>query len=400
MNPPIRLQDMKVVHVNIESPFMDNSGYQETILAKCHKMICKDVTIINTNNVLRETGEIVRCDPCVYYNKDNVKIIRMDLYDKKGKKHIRIQKLYNLICEEAPDFIMVHNVFSFDVLAIAKYIRKKNRDCIVVADSHATKDNANIMNNTLKNIIYRCGIKIVNRYMCLYYKRVYGIVDDAVELMLRYGGISQNKVEILGLGYDETLIDFSNKEQIRFLKRDMYNIPQDAYVIVTGGKLNQEKRVTDLIEAVIDLSSDTHLLIFGGFSDESYKREVYEKSERIANRVHIIGNLQQKEIYDIYLASDIGVFPGTSSCLRQQAIATGLPMVIGYNEADKGINLGNEDVTIFLKENWKKEDLCNSINRIKNKRMYSINAEKFSRGEYRINSYLYQARVIIEDNME
>lgn len=393
------IKQMNIVHINVESPFMDNSGYQETLLAKCHKKLCNNVTIINNNLVLSSDGSISICTPGVYYNEDQVKIIRMSLYDKAGKKHIDINGLYDILVEEHPDFIMIHGVFCFDVLAVAKYIRKIEPKCIVVADSHATCDNANIMCNNPKNIVFRSMLKIFNKYMCRYYKKVYGIMEDAVDLMVKYAGVPNIKTDILELGYDETLIDYTHKTEIRSGIREKYSISEESFLIAHGGKLDKDKRTAELIDAVSKIDEDIHIIVFGEFSDEEYEKKIKENLEEIEDRIHFVGMLTQQEIYNLYLASDCAVFPGTASCLRQQAVASGLPIVIGYLDADSGINLLFHDNGIRLKSEWKEQDLCEAIIKIFSQRKYTENAVELMKGEYKKYSYMYQAEQLIADNL-
>lgn len=399
MGRGIELDQMNIVHLNLEGPFMDNSGYQETLLAKSHKMMCNNVTIINNNHVLHGDGTITRCEAGEYYNNDQVKIVRMNLYDSKDRRHIDVRGLYRLLVKERPDFIMNHGLFIFEVLAIAKYKKKVNKNCIVVADSHATKDNANIMLNNPKNFLFRILVKMVNRYMAQYYKKIYGIVEDAVELMVDYAGIPREKTAVLELGYDETLIDFAHQSEIKNFIRKKYDIPQDAFLLVHGGKLDEGKRTRELISIIDCLPSSIHVIVFGKFIDEGYKESVFQLAEQGKERVHFAGELKQKDIYELYLASDAAVFPGTPSCLRQQAVATGLPIIIGFNKADEGINIAMNGNAVCLNEGWTSEDLIEAINMVYNDLSYRQKAVELSKNEYRKYSYLYQAEALIVNNV-
>ncbi len=397
MDHNINLSKMNIVHINVESPFMDNSGYQETLLAKSHKLICNNVTIINNNHVLHDDGTITRCKATEYYNDAHVKIIRMELYDKNDTRHVDVRGLYRVLVKEKPDFIMIHGVFAFDVLAVAKYIKKINPKCIVVADSHATRDNANIMACNIKNVIFRLLLKVFNQYMSRFYRRIYGIVEDAVDVMVKYAGIPRNKTAILGLGYDDTLIDFEHQTEIREEIRKKYDVPQDAFLLVHGGKLNNAKKTLEVVSMMSELAEEIQIIVFGDFDSIEYKKEVYKVGKKSKARVHFVGFLNQKEIYDLYLAGDAAVFPGTASCLRQQAVATGLPIVVGYNEADAGINLNINGNAICLEKDWSKKKLVEAINRIYKDQTFKKKANELSKGEYKKYSYQYQAKMVIED---
>ena len=393
------INKMNIVHINLSSPFMDNSGYQEAMLAKCHKIICNNVTIINNNQVLHDDGSVTLCEPSEYFNYDGVKIIRMRLYDSKARRHIDINGLYSILCNEKPDFIMIHEVFLFDVYAVAKYYKMKNKHCIIVADSHATIDNANIMDQNLKNIFFRTLLKVFNRYMSKYYSKVYGIVDDAVDLMVKYAGIPRNKTAVLGLGFDETLIDFDNQDKIRKSTRQHYDIPQNVRLFVHGGKLNEAKKTDAIISAMLEMPADVWLVVFGEYSSDSYKIENESIAKKLNGRVVFTGQLDQKEIYNVFLSSDVAIFPGSSSCLRQQAAATGLPIVICNNKADKGINININGNAYVLDEKWKESELVSAMKSILNDDIYHAKARELCCGYYKQFSYMRQAKSLIVDNM-
>lgn len=389
---------MRIVHINVESPFMDNSGYQETILAECHKKMGNQVTIVNNNHVLHSNGQVERCKAKEYYNDAGVKIIRMNLYDKHDKKHIRIIRLYKILKNEKPDFIMVHEVFDFNVFAVVLYVKFDNSNCVIIADSHATHDNANIMNNNLKNLIFRGGLKIFNKYMQRYYRKVYGIVGDTTEILTKYAGISREKIDTLGLGYDESLIDFQHQDEIKNIIRKKYEVPAESVLIVHGGKLNRNKKTIELIRAANKSNVNVFLIIFGNFESEIYEKEVKNICDKVCNTVVFTGVLDQEDIYNMYLAADIAAFPGTASCLRQQAVATGVPLIIGYNDADEGVNLNVNGNAICLPKGWTENDLSEAIKEMSVNSIYRKKAQELSRGEYKKYSYQVQARMLIGAN--
>jgi len=238
-----------------------------------------------------------------------------------------------------------------------------------------------------------------NKYMSRYYKKVYGIVEDAVDLMVNYAGIPREKTAVLELGYDETLIDFEHQSEIKSFIRRKYDIPEGAFLLVHGGKLDEGKRTKELISVIDRLPGSAHVIVFGKFIDEEYKENVFQLTKQGDERVHFVGELKQKDIYELYLASDVAVFPGTPSCLRQQAVATGLPIIIGFNKADTGINIAMNGNAICLKEGWTNEDLAEAINVVYRDPSFKQRAVELSKNEYRKYSYLYQAEALIVNNI-
>ena len=65
-------------------------------------------------------------------------------------------------------------------------------------------------------------------------------------------------------------------------------------------------------------------MVFGSIADE-YRQQLTELYEKYSDRVKYTGFLTLTEIYNLYLAADLAVFPGSQSALWQQAIACGVP---------------------------------------------------------------------------
>lgn len=75
-------------------------------------------------------------------------------------------------------------------------------------------------------------------------------------------------------------------------------------------------------------------------------------------RIVFSGALNQEEIYNLYLATDLAVFPGAPSCLRQEAVGAGLPIIMYVNPGDEGININIDNNAIYLYEGWNTDDLA------------------------------------------
>jgi 1,2-diacylglycerol 3-alpha-glucosyltransferase len=132
---------------------------------------------------------------------------------------------------------------------------------------------------------------------------------------------------LLPLSCDTDNIDWNRKMEIRADIFRKYEISGNDFIIVTGGKLDAAKNTHNLIEAVGELNKkNVKLLVFGSIADE-YKQKLCELIEKYSDKVKYMGFLNLDEIYDIYLAADLAVFPGSQSALWQQAIACGLPTV-------------------------------------------------------------------------
>lgn len=391
------MQNINVMHILLDSPFMDDSSYQETCLAKYHNRLCKNVCILTVNEVLKKGGKVETCGEKTYTNKDGVKIIRINVWDKKKKRKLFFaRKVYSVLKNERPDFIMMHGVGGINTLAIAIYKRKVKKNCIVIADSHATSMNYQEKITNLRTLIYRIILNFHNHYMCHFFSRVYGITPNAIEVMVKNMGIVRKKTDILSLGYDEELIDFGHYDEVRASMRKKLQIPQSAFVIVHGGKLDTGKRTLELVRCVKGLPNNIYMVIFGDFKDLEYEKLVFKERDE---RIILVGMLEQKEIYNMYLMSDMAAFPGTPSCLRQEAVAAGIPIIISYDKSDEGINLLINQNGICLSQEWNTEELTSAIIKIYGDVLYKERAWDLSQGFYKQFSYKKQAEMLIYENM-
>ena len=146
-------------------------------------------------------------------------------------------------------------------------------------------------------------------------------------------GIKKDKVDLLLMGAEDESIDFENRRTIRAGIRNKLNINDGDFVLITGGKLDINKNLHTLLEALELLNNETiKLIIFGNPDNETM--DLISASKKM-NNVRYVGWIKSNEVYSYYFASDLCVFPGTHSVLWEQAIGCGMPCIFRYW---KGIN--------------------------------------------------------------
>lgn len=202
-----------IVHVSFSSPFMDNSTYQETILANNHKEQYKDVYIVTTNLCFDSNGLIQLIEHGEYTNNRGVNIIRIRTHRRPDRSRGNVIGLYKTLCKIKPNFIMDHGLCITSGLAISLY-KIKNKECKVVADSHMTKAN---YSTGLKSRVYCFLQRLVGKVYYEFCDKIYGITSQTVGLLIEHLGVPRDKTERLLLGYDEKYIDLSPKKHERFV---------------------------------------------------------------------------------------------------------------------------------------------------------------------------------------
>lgn len=320
---------MKIVHVCLAGSYNDNWGYQDNMIPKYNKKDGHSVTVITSIFINSTTSEgYEKIEPGEYYLDDGVKIIRIPFkrfIPNKIVEKLRVYEgLLQLLESEKPDFIFMHCIQFLDMNIVIKYV-KDNPNCKLVADNHASYDNSAknfISREILHKIIYKRTIQRSLPYIDKIYQLAPGCKKFAVDMY----NIPDEKQEYLYLGADTDKIHFNKKEEIKARVRKELEIEEDDFVLITGGKLSKGKNTKLLFESIGKIpNKKLKLIIFGVFSDD-INNEMLEMI-KLDDRVRYIGWLNAEDVYDYYLASDIGIFPGTKSALWEQAICCGLPLI-------------------------------------------------------------------------
>lgn len=331
---------MKIVHIAPNAPYNDYWGYQDNLLPKYHKKMGHEVTIITTNTMHKD-GKIVETECADYVLDDGVRVIRM------GKKQYIHRVLTGLsarlevfpyLCELKPDFIFFHGLVSTTIYEVTRYKKKINPDCVIVQDNHLDYNIGRVCNSTKERII-RAFYRHICKNNIRYVSKVYGVTPWRKKYAEDYFAIPSDKTDVLIMGADDEQINLSNRENIRAEIRSRYNVAEDDFLIVTGGKIDKRKNIHLLMEACKGLSG-VKLLIFGQVNSDIQKEfeEILKKSENII----YIGWIDSDRVYDYFFAADLVAFPGQHSVLWEQACAAKVPCVFkkweGMDHVDNGGN--------------------------------------------------------------
>lgn len=341
---------MKIVHLCLSGPYNDNWGYQDNLLPLYQQKLGHDVTVIATNTMHGSKGSIILCEEGDYRLKNGLHIIRISVkpfLTKKLGQSYGYFYVYDLLKSLKPDYIMIHGLVSITALQAVKYKKRINPNCALIADSHTDFNNAPLK-NTLKNKIYYMSLALLNKICIKHYKHIYGVTPWRINYASEVYGIPRNRIKLLPLGGDTDIIEWNKQQEVWTLIRRKYSIGDSEFVIVSGGKLDEQKNIHNLIEAIGEINKlGIKLIIFGSIADE-YKERITMLLEKYSERVIYIGFLTTSEIYNLFLAADIAVFPGGHSVLWEQAIACGLPTVFRWWPDMEYLDLGGN--VIFLKK--------------------------------------------------
>lgn len=333
---------MKILHIAPSAPYNDYWGYQDNLLPKYHKKLGHDVTIITTNTMHKD-GKIVETDCGDYVLDDGVRVIRLS----KRKYPFRI--LTNLCArlidiqryleEIKPDFIFFHGLVSTTIYDVIRY-KKQFPNTVVVQDNHLDY-NIGRGSKSRNDKIIRAFYRYVNRKSISAVTRVYGVTPWRKTYAEDYFKIPADKTDVLIMGADDEKIDFAHRGEIRKKIREKYQIAEDDFLIVTGGKIDKRKGIHLLMEAV-GRSKGVKLLVFGQVHDELKER--FDKLLKDNPNIIYVGWIDADLVYNYFFAADIAMFPGQHSVLWEQACAAKVPCVFERWDGMEHVNNdGNSD---------------------------------------------------------
>lgn len=331
---------MKIVHLCLGAFYPDNYSYQENMLPKFHKQQGHEVEVIASLETFDEHGNPTYYpDAKTYLNEYGIKVTRL-LFRKPVsiyKKLKRYVGLYEALLSANPQLIFIHNCQFLDIDIVCRYL-KQHKDVIVYVDNHA--DFSNSATNTLSRTILhgiiwkRCAQKISP-----YTKKFYGVLPARVDFLTEVYKLPKEKCELLVMGADDELVESASKQSVRKEIRGKYNIAQDDFLVMTGGKIDAFKTQTLLLmEAVHKIDNPKlKLIVFGSVTEDLMDRV---KTLADGVKVQYIGWVDAKDSYQYFASSDLVVFPGRHSVFWEQVAAQGIPMLCKKWDGTTHVDLG------------------------------------------------------------
>lgn len=329
---------MKITHVSLCGPVTDNFSYQDNLLPKYHKKIGFDVSMI-TSKYIWDKGNISIDNRDIYLNEYGIKTIRLENKKKTTihSKFKRYHNLYETLSNEKPDILFVHGVQFLDIKKIVDYV-KENIEVKVYVDNHADFSNSAtnfLSKNILHKILWRRCAQLIEPYTT----KFYGVLPARVDFLQNVYDIPEEKTELLVMGTDDDKVNSANNLLNKSDLRKKYNINQDDFLIMTGGKIDNAKKQTLLLmEAINHIPNEkVKLIVFG-----SVIPELKEEVKKLINgsRIQYAGWIESEESYQYFAAADLVVFPGRHSVFWEQVVGQGIPMVVKWWEGTTHVDLG------------------------------------------------------------
>ena len=321
---------MKIV--NVEDFFHPDAGYQINILSKYLVALGHEVTIITSEMEKVPTTltsffvrENIEGRDQAYSNQYGVKILRLPLKGFISGRAIFTKELFFTIQAEKPDVVFVHGN---DTLTGMRYLLKYKRlGYPLVMDSHMLE-----MASTNKfNKLFRRFYK--HFFTPLITKNEIPVIrtqdDPYVEKCL---GIPLSQCPWISVGSD-TMLFYADEEARKRFRKDN-NIPEDAFVIIYAGKLDESKGGLLLAEAIqkkVEAKRDIVFLIVGKTGTDDYGSKVEAVFSQSENQVLRFPTQLYTDLPKFYQSADCAVFPRQCSLSFYDVQACGLPVIFEDN---------------------------------------------------------------------
>lgn len=345
---------MKIVHVCLSMGYTEGLNYQENIIIKYQARDGHDVSLITTDHCFTEGV----WGPCQtesdYINPDGVHIIRLPFafsVPYNINRQVGIFKGFKDTLEKLkPDTIFVHNIQFQDIRKVAAY-KRRHPEVKVYVDNHSDFSNS-ARNWFSRNTLYRFWWKPCAKAIEPYVEKFWGVMPSRVNFLQNVYGIAPEKTDILVMGADDESVEHAADPEIRRSVRERFDISQEDFLIVTGGKIDAFKTQTLLLmEAVQKIARDNlKLLIFGSVEEELKDRFL---SMCDGKQIQYIGWAKGDQSYEYFASSDLVVFPGRHSVYWEQVTAQGIPMLCKYWDGTTHIDIGGN--VEFIKEDSESE---------------------------------------------
>ncbi|MBV2363821.1 glycosyltransferase [Streptomonospora nanhaiensis] len=104
----------------------------------------------------------------------------------------------------------------------------------------------------------------------------------------------------------------------------------DRPTMVFVGRLDAEKNIADLVEALPHVTAPGAQLVVAGSGSQRRHLEALAAEHGVADRVHLLGHVPNGDLPDVYHSGDVFTIAGTAelqSIATLEAMASGLPVV-------------------------------------------------------------------------
>lgn len=325
---------MKILHFMLSCFYIDGYNYQENALARQNKLDGHDVKIIASTVTFIDNGKPGYVIPSSYINEDGIPVIRLPfkrIISQSVSSKIRAYpKVYYLINEFDPDIIFFHGIAAYELKTISRY-KKNHPNVKLYVDNHA--DNLNSATNAFSKIIlHKLFYKNIIRKALPYIDKIFYITYECEKFLKDMYQIPDTLMEFYPLGGE---IVFSEKyNSLRSSTRTRLSLDSNNILIVHAGKMDNEKRTIEVINAFSNTTNVNFRLILLGTLLDEIKEEALKLIEA-DERISYLGWQNPEQMKEYLCAADLYLQPGGQSSTMQNALCCGCAVALYPHESHK-----------------------------------------------------------------
>lgn len=308
---------MKVLIFAFASSFTENLNYKENYYVKLFSNLGHQV-IVYTNNCIIDNGKIVTVEESVE-NKKNFTIIRKRykfLLSSFFSKKIRMFKdFYRFLNEMKPDLVITFGLQSFDLITLAKYKNKINRNMLLICESHEDFNNSArtfFSKFFLHQLIYKSIINLSLKQIDF----IFYITYETKLFLTQFYKLKLNKLVYSPLG--GLIPSEQDYNTLRIFQRSEFQIKHDQVLFFHSGKIDKSKNTIELIKSFKKLHFEKIKLYIAGSIDPSIETQFFDLIEN-DSRIKFIGWLNDSKLLSVLAATDVYIQPGSQSATFQVA---------------------------------------------------------------------------------
>lgn len=249
---------------------------------------------------------------------------------------------------------LIHTQSEFSTFRMAKYIAEHLNIPIVHTYHTIYEDYTHYFSPSKKT-----GRKIVATLSKKLLENVESVIvpTGKVEKMLKGYGVSQ-PIDVIptGIQLEKFRHVFEKKELMEL--RAQYDIPKDAFLLLSLGRLGKEKNIKELLFYLSITKLDVYFLIVGDGPNQ-YELKEYTKELNLEDRIVFAGMVTPEDVPRYYQMAD--VFVSASSSETQgltylEALASGIPALCRADEAIENVIIDHQ--TGYQYHSFKEFESC------------------------------------------
>jgi glycosyltransferase involved in cell wall biosynthesis len=260
-----------------------------------------------------------------FYFEEGIQTYRLPCIFEFGGLTLLLTSLGSTLKAIKPDIVHCHDIFSLSLVRAALCKQSLKFGLVVDSVTGTFEPNSQLRMafSLYRNSVFRFVEPKVDRFIA--------ISLGSKEWLQCELGVDSEKIYVVPLGADTSLFYFDAKKR-REIRRSMGLTDTDVAAIYAG-KILPPKDLPVLISAVACLPSElkrnVRIIIVG-----DGPKECVEELKRVAERKGVLNNVilrplaSRKELYGLFSAADIGIWPGGPTNTIIEGMSSSLPIII------------------------------------------------------------------------